>query len=110
MTDDGEIVIPRRKPGPRPVECLTLRTSVRILGEAQVDTFRAMCALLGRRPHELAYDIVLEAIREAQHDHETQALVGAVRRYKSGLRLVYGGPGSRMGRREMLAADEGETP
>jgi hypothetical protein len=98
----------RRKPGPRPVECPTLSTSVRILGQAQIDTFRAMCALAGRRPHELAYDIVLDAIREAQHDHDTQALVSSVRRYQSGLRLVYGGPGSRMGRREMLEA--GDTP
>lgn len=103
MGDD--IVIPRRRPGPRPVECETFRTSVRILGERQVETFRAMCALRGRRPHELAYDLVLEAIRDAQHDHETQALVQAVRRHQSGLRLVYGGPSSRAGRREMLATE-----
>jgi hypothetical protein len=83
-----------------------MRTSVRILGQAQIDTFRAMCALAGRRPHELAYDLVLDAIREAQHDHETRALVGAVRRYQSGLRLVYGGPRSRAGRREMLGTAE----
>jgi hypothetical protein len=99
----SDVVIPRRKPGPRPVECATFSTSVRILGQAQIDTFRAMCVLAGRRPHELAYDIVLDAIRDAQHDHGTQALVSAVRRHRSGMRLVYGGPGSRMGRREMLA-------
>lgn len=84
-----------------------MRTSVRILGQAQIDTFRAMCALAGRRPHELAYDLVLDAIREAQHDHETRALVGAVRRYQSGLRLVYGGPGSRAGREMLCAAENG---
>jgi hypothetical protein len=105
---DSEIFIPRRKPGPRPVECETFKTSVRILGERQVETFRAMCALAGRRPHELAADIVLEAIREAQHDHQTQQLVQAVKRYRSGLRLV--GPHSREGRNEMLHAmgDDGD--
>ena len=107
MSGDS-VFIPRRKPGPRPVECETLKTSVRILGERQVETFRAMCALAGRRPHELAADIVLDAIREAQHDHETQALVQSVKRYRCGLRLVYGGPGSRMGRREMLGSQDVE--
>jgi hypothetical protein len=102
----SDIFIPRRKPGPRPVECATFRTTVRILGQAQIDTFKAMCALAGRRPHELAYDIVLESIRKAQHDHETQALVSAVRRYQSGRRLVYSGPGSWAGRREMLDTAE----
>jgi hypothetical protein len=100
------IWIPKRRPGPRPVECATFRTSVRILGGAQIDTFKAMCALRGRRPHELAYDIVLDAIREAQHDHETQALVSAVKRHRRGMRLAYGGPGSRAERREMLASQE----
>ena len=80
---DGRIWIPRRKPGPRLVECATMRTSVRILGQAQIDTFRAMCALAGRRPHELAYDIVLEAIRAGQENHEVQELVQAIRRRQS---------------------------
>jgi len=88
VSDDDQVFIPQRKPGPRPVECETFRTSVRILGTAQVETFRAMCALAGRRPHELAYDIVLEAIRAAQEDPDHQALVAAARRHKSGLRLV----------------------
>lgn len=91
MADDGGLIfVPRRKPGPRPVECATFKTSIRILGDAQIDTFRAMCALRGRRPHELAYDIVLAAIRGAQHDHETQAMVAAAKRYRSGLKLVSG--------------------
>lgn len=105
---DGRIWIPRRKPGPRLVECATMRTSVRILGQAQIDTFRAMCALAGRRPHELAYDIVLEAIRAGQENHEVQELVQAIRRRQSGLRLVCGGPGSRAGRHEMLRIADGE--
>lgn len=87
MADD-KIFVPRRRPGPRPVTCPTFKTSVRILGQEQIDTFRAMSALAGRRPHELAADIVLAAIREAQRDHATQALVHAVRRHQSGLRLV----------------------
>jgi hypothetical protein len=88
-----------------------MKTSVRILGRNQVDTFRAMCALAGRRPHELAADIILDAIRAAEHDHDVQHLVHAVRRYQSGLRLAYSGPGSRAGRGEMLVAMEGpEAP
>jgi hypothetical protein len=66
--------------------------------------FRAMCAPAGRRPHQLAADIMLAAIREAQHDHATQAFVHAARRYQSGLRLIHGGPDSQAGRREVLAA------
>jgi hypothetical protein len=38
-----------------------------------------MCFMTGRRPHELAADIILDAIREAQHDHETQELIQARR-------------------------------
>ncbi len=108
MAEDDLVIVPRPGPGPRPVTCPTLKTSVRILGQEQIDTFRAMCALAGRRPHELAADIVLAVIREAQHDHSTQSLVRAVRRHQSGLRLFYGGPGSRMGRREMPAAENGD--
>jgi len=106
MADD-EIFVPRRRPGPRPVTCAAFKTSVRVLGLEQVDTFRAMCALAGRRPHEMAADIVLAAIREAQRDRATQALVHAVRRHQSGLRLVYDGPGSRAGRRDMRATGDG---
>jgi hypothetical protein len=87
----------------------TFKISVRILGQEQIDTFHPMSALAGRRPHELAADIVLATIREAQRDHATQALVHAVRRHRSGLRLVYDGPGSRTCRREMRAADDGNA-
>ncbi len=89
---DEYIVIPRRRPGPRPATCPTFKTSMRILGQAQIDTFRAMCALRGRRPHQLVADIVLAAIREAQQDPSTQALVRSARRHQSGLRLVDGRP------------------
>jgi hypothetical protein len=88
--EDGLIFVPPRRPGPRPVTCTTLRTSVRILGDAQVDMFRAMCAAAGRRPHELAADIVLEAIRAAQEDPDHQGMVKAIRLATSGLRLVRG--------------------
>jgi hypothetical protein len=118
---DEQREIPRRRRGPRPAGA-TFRTSVRILGEAQIETFRAMCAIEGRRPHELAYDIVLEAIRAGQENHQVQELVEAVRAYqaserakneirrrrpgRAGLYLVYDGPDSRMGRREMRALTE----
>ena len=63
-----------RKPGPRPVTCATMTASARIFGQDQIDTFRTMYALAGRRPHELAADVVLEAILQARHDHEVQHL------------------------------------
>jgi hypothetical protein len=84
----------------------TFKTSVRILGLEQIDTFPAMSALAGRRPHELAADIVLATIREAERDHATQALVHAARRHQSGLRLVYG-PASRADRRAVGDGDAG---
>lgn len=99
---DGPERLPARRPGPRPYTGEEIKTSCRVLGEAQVETFRAMCALRGRRPHELVADIVLTEIRLAQEDHETQHLVRLIRRSRAGMRLVYGGPGSRAGRREML--------
>lgn len=45
-----------------------LKTSVRVVGARQVDEFRALCVLLGRRPHQLAADLVLDGIRRARED------------------------------------------
>jgi hypothetical protein len=55
-----------------------VRTSAAILGKRQIRTFLAMCELAGRRPHELAADIVLKAIGTAQRDHRVQHAVAAV--------------------------------
>lgn len=44
------------------------RTSVRILGADQVDEFHALCLLRGRKPYQLAADMVLDAIRAARDD------------------------------------------
>lgn len=68
-----------------------VKTSVSILGRDQIDAFHAMCLVEGRQPHQLAADIVLEAIRERQADPALQELVGLLRRARSGLRLVQGG-------------------
>lgn len=46
----------------------SFKTSVRVHGVRQVDEFRALCILLGRRPHQLAADLVLEGIRRARED------------------------------------------
>lgn len=51
----------------------SFKTSVRVVGADQVDEFRALCVLLGRRPHQLAADFVLDGIRRARED----PLVGA---------------------------------
>jgi len=86
----------RRKPGPLSNADLgvpTIKTSVRILGQAQIDTWRAMCLLAGRRPHEMAADVVLAAIREGQEDHEVQALTASLRALR---RNSDGGSGQRL--------------
>lgn len=57
------------------------KTSVLILGDRQTDTFEALCHLRGREPHQLAADMVLEAIREAETDHEVQELVSIHRQW-----------------------------
>lgn len=51
------------------------KTSVRILGEDQVDEFHALCLLRGRRPFQLAADMVLEAIRASRDDPAEHAAV-----------------------------------
>jgi hypothetical protein len=70
------------------------KTTVRILGEAQIETFEAMCFLEHRRPHELAADIVLETIRAGQENHQVQDLVAALRRSRRHLRSVQPGSGA----------------
>jgi hypothetical protein len=113
MPTDEEIAaevveIPARRPGPRPWTGDEARTTVRITGADQVDTWQMMCAFRGMRPHELAREIVIEAIRAAQENHEIQAAVLAARRNKAGLRLVFGGAGSRAGRHELLRIADGD--
>lgn len=75
-----------------------LRFSVVVMGQAQIDTWDAMCALTGRRPHQLAADIVLAAIRQCQGVEETfdplpkpdavKQLVNAVRHYRQAAGLI----------------------
>jgi hypothetical protein len=71
-----------------------LKTSVRVLGQDQVDDFAALCALRGRRPHELAADMVLDAIRAARQDPQTAPFLRTMRRarrmHRAGFRLVSG--------------------
>lgn len=81
-------------PGPHDTRTVTIR----IRGERQVRTFDAMCARAGRAPCELAYDLVLDAIRDGQADHETQHLAALA----GEATLIHGGPRSAAGRREML--------
>lgn len=51
------------------------KTSVRILGADQVDEFHALCLLRGRKPYQLAADMVLDAIRAARDDLAEHAAV-----------------------------------
>ena len=51
------------------------KTSVRILGADQVDEFHALCLLRGRKPYQLAADMVLDAIRAARDDLTEHASV-----------------------------------
>ena len=56
------------------------RTTVRIYGEPAIETWEAMCAASGMRPHELATYIVMQAIQDCQHDHAIQHLAQIIRR------------------------------
>ena len=69
-----------------------VKTTVRIYGERQIAAFEAMCAINSRRPHELAADVVLDAIKEAQGDPGFQQVTQALRRLHSPLRLVRRSP------------------
>ncbi|UBU19198.1 hypothetical protein [Nonomuraea gerenzanensis] len=54
------------------------RTQTRVLGEAQIRTFEALCQVRGRRPHELASYLVLQALRELRYDSEVQKVVAEI--------------------------------
>ncbi|MFG1620197.1 hypothetical protein ACGFI3_46250 [Nonomuraea wenchangensis] len=54
------------------------RTQTRVLGEAQIRTFEALCRIGGRRPHELASDLVLQALRELRYDPEVQKVIAEI--------------------------------
>ncbi len=72
----------------------TARTSVRIFGEAQILMFEVMCAVEGRRPHQLAGDIILAAVKAAQEDPQLRDAAENMRRSRhrrrTGLRLIPG--------------------
>lgn len=67
------------------------KTSAMVCGHRQIETFRAMCFLRSRRPHQLVADIVLDAIREAQSDPSVIELIRNIRRFRSGLSIVKDG-------------------
>ena len=92
MSEDIEI--PRHGPGPRPLPT-NLKTTVRVIGTRQVDEFEALCVLLGRRPHQMASDLVREGLEAARRDPElgprVRALAASRHAYQAGLRLIEGG-------------------
>lgn len=51
------------------------RFTTHVLGERQIRTYTAMCQQAGRRPYELAGDILLAAISTAQRDPDLQQTV-----------------------------------
>lgn len=51
------------------------RFTTHVLGERQIRTYTAMCQKAGRRPYELAGDLLLAAIRDAQRDPEVQEAI-----------------------------------
>lgn len=66
-----------------------LKTLATVMGIAQIDVFQAMCYLHGRRPNQLASDILLDSIQEAlARDPDVIKLARALRRNRSGLRAV----------------------
>lgn len=61
----------------------TFKTSVRVMGTRQIDEFHALCLLLGRRPHQLAADMVLEAIQAARKDPATGSALAELAEIRS---------------------------
>jgi hypothetical protein len=74
-----------------------IKMTARVMGQRQIDLWRAMMAYHGRRSHELAADILLEAIRAAEEDPEITDLARAIRRSTSRLQLVEGVPDDEAG-------------
>lgn len=64
----------------------TFKTSVRLVGEQDVDEFQALCALLRKRPHELAGEMVRVSLAATRDDPEiydrVQRLVASARAYQ----------------------------
>lgn len=62
------------------------KTSVMVVGEQQIDEFHALCGILGRRPHQLAADMVLAEIRRyrrrQRYAEAVRLLVKARREYR----------------------------
>jgi len=64
----------------------SVRITVRIWGERQIATFEAMCEATGRKPHELAGDIVAGEMWEAQDGRAKMGrLARQQRRWRLGL-------------------------
>jgi hypothetical protein len=68
-----------------------IRTTVCIYGDDLIERWEAMCALAGRRPHQMASAVILDAITEGLADPAVKAMVSAVRRYRSSMHLIPGG-------------------
>lgn len=82
----------------------SFKTSVRVTGLQQVDEFHALCALFGRRPHELAADMVLAGIRGYREDLDVAARVEHLVAAARGYQLRDGQTGVRLGNVIDLAA------
>ena len=61
-----------------------VRTSCKILGDKQIDTFEAMLAMTSRKPHELVADIVLAAIQKGQTDPKVQQVEAWLKESRQG--------------------------
>jgi hypothetical protein len=59
------------------------RTTVRIWGERQIALFEAMCKHTGRRPDELAADIVLDELMAAEPEPKRRKLAAQGRQYRA---------------------------
>jgi hypothetical protein len=59
-----------------------IRTTARIWGQRQIATFEALCAMTGRRPHELVSDIVLDELWALGDDPEFRKLAREAREHR----------------------------
>ena len=59
-----------------------ISTTTRVMGEKQIATFERMCERTGRKPFELASDIVLGELWEAGDNPKLRKLAREQRRYR----------------------------
>lgn len=89
--DDGDWTPEPRRPGPRRYDGPKRRVNAVVANGILVEVFDALCALEGRRPHQLVHDIVRDHLDKMSHDPYVQAEIRILRAARLGLTVIEGG-------------------